>query len=360
MGWRGAALVAGCVVAAGVAAAAEVRVYNWTDYIDPAVLAEFERESGHRVIYDTYDSNEVLEAKLLAGKTGYDVVVPTSYFLHRQIAVGVLAPLQKDLLPNLTHMDTGLMARLAAHDPGNAHGIIYLWGTTGIGVNVARVAKAAPGAPIDSLALLFDPALVAKVASCGVSLLDAPDDVVPAVLHYLGRDPRAKDAQSLAAAEAHLMRIRPHVRRFHSSQYINDLARGEICVAFGWSGDILQAKARGAEGKKKIEIAYRVPKEGAMMWFDVLAIPKDAPNLAGAHALLDFLMRPDVIARISNTVQYPNANRASWPLVDAAARSDPDVWPSPAVIDRLYTVAPSNAAEQRLFTRLWTRVKAGR
>jgi len=338
----------------------EVRVYNWTDYIDPAVLERFTRESGIRVIYDTYDSNEILEAKLLAGSTGYDIVVPTSNFLAREIQAGVLRPLDRSRLSNLGNLDPALMERLARYDPGNRHGVIYLWGTTGIGLNADKIRSRMRNAPVRSLAMVFDPAVVSRFADCGVNLLDAPDEVIPAVLLYLGENPDAKDARALARAEEQLMRIRPHIRRFHSSQYINDLANGEICLAFGWSGDIVQAKARAEEAKAGVRVQYLLPREGAQMWFDVLAMPRDAPNPEAAHALIDFLMRPDVIAAISNKVQYPNANRASWPLVSREARADPDIWPTESMLGRLFTITPNTQAQQRLFTRLWARVKAGR
>ncbi|MCC7427053.1 MAG: polyamine ABC transporter substrate-binding protein [Alphaproteobacteria bacterium] len=349
------------LLTAGLATAQtrEVRVYNWTDYIDPAVLEQFTRETGIRVVYDTYDSNEILEAKLLAGSTGYDIVAPTSNFLARHIQAGLLRPLDRARLANWGNLDAELMGRLARYDADNRHGAIYLWGTTGIGLNADKIRQRMRNAPIRSLAMIFDPAVVSRFADCGVNLLDAPDEIIPAVLLYLGENPDAKDARALGRAEEHLLRIRPHIRRFHSSQYINDLASGEICLAFGWSGDIVQAKSRAEEARAGVRVQYLLPREGAQMWFDVLAIPRDAPNPENAHALIDFLMRPQVIAAISDKVQYPNANRASWPLVSREARADADIWPQGAALSRLFSVTPNTQAQQRLFTRIWTRVKAG-
>ena len=232
------------LAAAGASAQGVLNVYNWTDYIDPKILREFEAKTGTKLRYDTYDSNDVLETKMLAGKTGYDIIVPTSTYLARMIGAGVLAPLDKAKIPNLRHMDEELMARLARSDPGNVHGVIYLWGTTGIGLNADKIKARMAKPPANSLAMVFDPAIVATFADCGVNFLDAPDEMIPAALRYLGLDPNAKDEASVAKAEAQLLKVRPFVRKFHSSQYVNDLANGDICLAFGWSGDILQAKAR--------------------------------------------------------------------------------------------------------------------
>jgi putrescine transport system substrate-binding protein len=344
---------------AGASAQGVLNVYNWTDYIDPKILREFEAKTGTKLRYDTYDSNDVLETKMLAGKTGYDVIVPTSTYLARMIGAGVLAPLDKAKIPNLRHMDEELMARLARSDPGNVHGVIYLWGTTGIGLNADKIKARMAKPPANSLAMVFDPAIVATFADCGVNFLDAPDEIIPAALRYLGLDPNAKDEASVAKAEAQLLKVRPFVRKFHSSQYVNDLANGDICLAFGWSGDILQAKARAEEAKNGVRVQYLLPKEGALQWFDVMAIPKDAPNQAAAHAFIDFLMTPEIAARLSTAVQYPNGNKASLPFVPREAMEDKDVWPRAEAMKSLYTVAPNTQAQQRVFTRTWTKVKAG-
>jgi putrescine transport system substrate-binding protein len=342
-----------------LAQARVVNVYNWSDYIAKDVLQQFERESGIKVRYDTFDSNDVLQTKLLAGKTGYDVVVPTSTFLANQIAAGALRKLDKAKLPNLKNLDPELMARLGKIDPGNQYAVIYLWGTTGIGINRDKVKAALANPPSNSLAMVFDPAVVAKFAPCGVSLLDAPDEVVPAALRFLGLNPDSKAPADLAKAEAQLLKIRPYVRKFHSSQYINDLANGDGCLALGWSGDVLQARQRAIEAKNKVAVQYLLPREGALQWFDTLAIPTDARNLDNAHAFINFLLKPEVIARITNEVKYPNAVPASLARVSKEAKEDADVFPPPAVVKQLYTVTPPNQAEQRTLTRLWTKVKAG-
>ena len=360
-----AALAAGFAFAlvAGVAEAQqrkEVYVYNWSDYIDFKILDDFTKETGIQVIYDTYDSNDLLETKLMAGKTGYDVVVPTSSFLARQIKAGVLAKLDKAKLANLRHMDPAIMERMRAYDPGNEHAVVYLWGTTGIGVNEKAVEQRLPNAPVNSLAMIFDPAVAAKVKDCGIMVLDAPDELIPAALRYLGLNPDAKDADSIAKAEALLMKARPNIRKFHSSQYIEDLANGVICVAFGWSGDIVQARQRAIDAKKGVAVQYRVPKEGALMWFDSFAIPKDAPNPGHALAFIDYMMRPKVIAQASNTVYYPNANRDSTQFVDQDVKADPDIYPPLEVLKTLYTITPYDQASQRLLNRAWTRIKRGK
>jgi putrescine transport system substrate-binding protein len=346
--------------AAGAQQRKEVYVYNWSDYIDFKILEDFTKETGIQVIYDTYDSNDLLETKLMAGKTGYDVVVPTSNFLAREIKAGVIAPLDKSKLPNLKNVDPAIMQRMAAYDPGNAHGVVYMWGTSGIGYNVKKVAERMPNAPVDSLALLFDPTVAAKFKDCGIMVLDAADELVPAALRYLGLNPDAKDADSIAKAEAVLMKVRPYIRKFHSSQYIEDLANGVICIAFGYSGDIVQARQRARDAKKGVEIAYSVPKEGALMWFDNFAIPKDAPNKDNAHAFINYMLRPEVIARASNAVFYPNAIPDSARFVDAAVKADKGVYPPPEVLKTLFSVTPYDQASQRVLTRSWTRVKRGK
>ncbi len=338
----------------------EVYVYNWSDYIDFKILDDFTKETGIQVIYDTYDSNDFLETKLMAGKTGYDVVVPTSSFLARQIKAGVIAKLDKSKLPNLGHMDPAIMERMRTYDPGNDHSVVYLWGTTGIGVNEKLVKQRLPNAPVNSLAMIFDPAISVKFKDCGIMVLDAADELIPAALRYLGLNPDAKDAETIAKAEAVLMKARPNIRKFHSSQYIEDLATGAICVAFGWSGDVVQARQRAKDAKKGVEVQYRVPKEGALMWFDSFAIPKDAPHPDHALAFIDYMMRPEVIARASNSVFYPNANKDSARYVDKDVKSDPDIYPPQEVLKTLFTITPYDQASQRLLNRAWTRIKRGK
>ncbi len=337
-----------------------INVYNWSDYIAEDTIAQFEAETGIKVQYDVYDSNETLEAKLLAGSSGYDVVVPTSSFLQRQIAAGVYQPLDKSALPNIENMDPELMAQAAAYDPDNAHGIIYMWGTIGLGYNVAKVAeRLGEDAPTDSLALIFDPANAEKLADCGISLLDSPNEVLPAALAYLGLDPTSSDPEDLAKAGEVLMAIRPFVRYFHSSQYISDLANGETCVALGYSGDVFIAADRALEVGNGIEIAYAVPAEGAMQWFDMMAIPEDAPNPEGALAFINFIMKPEITADITNYVFYASANTPALALVDEEIRTDPAIFPPAEVLAQLYPSVTRDARTDREMTRLWTTVKTG-
>ena len=354
-----AALSFGTPFTGAVAQEKVVNVYNWSDYVDPQVLKDFEAETGIRVRYDVYDSNDTLEAKLLAGKSGYDVVVPTQYYMARQVQAKLLRPLDKTKIPNFARLDPVQMERLAKYDPGNQHAAIYLWGTSGIGLNPDKIRQRMANPPAYSLKMLFDPEIASKFADCGIVLLDAPDEIMVAALKYLGLDPNAKDAASIAKAEAVLMKVRPYIRKFHSSQYINDLANGDACLAYGFSGDILQARTRAEEAKKGVRVQYLLPREGAQQWFDVMAIPADAPNPDNAHAFINYILQPKVIAKITNAVQYPNAVPESLSLVSKDAMADKDVFPPVEALKNLYTVVPSNQAEQRLLTRAWTRVKGG-
>ncbi len=334
-------------------------VYNWSDYIGEKTIADFEAKTGIKVTYDVFDSNEVLETKLLAGRTGYDVVVPSANFLERQIKADVFLKLDKTKLPNLVNMDPEIMQRVALHDPGNEHSINYLWGTTGIGYNPDLVKKALGTDTIDSWSAIFDPANAKKLAKCGISMLDAPSEVMDSVLIYLGRDPNSEKAEDLAAAEEVLMKVRPYVRYFHSSQYINDLATGEICVSLGWSGDALMARTRGGEAAKPVNVAYVIPKEGAIMWFDMLAIPADAPHPNNAHAFLNFIMEPEQAAAISNYVSYANGNSASLPFVDDSIKNDPSVYPTEEVKKKLHPHLAESQEFSRDLNRAWTRVRTG-
>jgi putrescine transport system substrate-binding protein len=338
-----------------------VNVYNWSDYIDPTVIEDFTKETGITVRYDTFDSSDTLDAKLLAGKSGYDVVVPTAFFLARQISAGIYQKLDKSKLPNLANAWPEIARRLAAYDPGNQYAVNYMWGTTGIGYNVAKAREIlGPNAAIDSWDDVFDPARLAKFKACGVHLLDSSDDIMPAALHYLHLDPNSSDPGDLQKATDLMMRIRPDVRKFHSSEYLNALASGEICFVVGFSGDIKQAQKRAAEAKGGIEIGYAIPKEGAQLWFDNFAIPADAPDVAEAHALIDYLLRADVAAKNTNFVSYANGNLASQQFVDKAILDDRTVYPDQATLDRLYTIFAHDQKTQRLVNRLWTRIKTGR
>lgn len=343
-----------------VAFAEEVRVYNWSDYIDEELLSKFEEETGIKLIYDVFDSNEVLETKMLAGGSGYDVVVPSGTFLQRQITAGSFQELDMSKLSNAGNLWDVISQRTEQYDPGNAYSINYMWGTTGLGVNVGKVAEAlGDDAPIGSLDLVFNPDNMAKLAECGVHFLDAPTEMVPAALAYLGENPDSQDPEVIGKAEAVLSAVRPYVQKFHSSEYINALANGDICVAFGWSGDILQARDRADEADNGVEIAYNAPSEGALMWFDQMAIPVDAPNPDAAHKFLNFILDADNMAAASNYVYYANGNLASQPMLEEDVIGDPAIYPDEGTLKNLYTLTPYAPKVQRVVTRLWTKVKSG-
>ncbi|MFQ5623613.1 MAG: polyamine ABC transporter substrate-binding protein [Paracoccaceae bacterium] len=337
-----------------------LNVYNWSDYIAEDTLEKFEAATGIKVNYDVYDSNEVLEAKMLAGNSGYDVVVPTSDFVQRQIAAGVYMPLDKSKLPNLKNMDPDLMKNAAAYDPGNEHSVVYMWGTTGIGYNVKMVEeRLGADAPTDSWALVLDPDVTAKLADCGISMLDAPTEMLPAAMNYAGLDPNSMSPDDFRKGAEILKAVRPNIRYFHSSQYINDLANGDICVAVGWSGDVFQALARAEEAENDVEIAYVIPKEGALQWFDMLTIPADAPHPDLAHEFINFIMDAQITADITNYVWYASANAAAMPLVDEEIKSDPGIFPTEEAKKNLWAAVVYDSRTDRLVTRLWTEVKTG-
>ena len=352
--------VALAALVAGAASAETVRVYNWSDYIDESLLDKFEEETGIELVYDVFDSNEVLETKMLAGGSGYDVVVPSGTFLQRQIVAGAFQELDKSKLPNLENMWDVVSTRTEQYDPENAHSINYMWGTTGIGVNLGKVKEAlGEDAPVDSWSLVFDPANMEKLADCGVHFLDAPAEMIPAALNYIGEDPNSHDPEVIAKAEEVFMPIRPYIQKFHSSEYINALANGDICVAVGWSGDILQARDRADEADNGVEIAYNAPSEGAQMWFDQMAIPADAPNPEGAHKFLNFIMDAENMAAASNYVYYANGNKAAQEFLVEDVIDDPAIYPSPEALDNLFTTTPYPPKVQRVVTRLWTKIKSG-
>ncbi|SFL74815.1 polyamine ABC transporter substrate-binding protein [Shimia aestuarii] len=353
-------LTATVALGAMAAHAEEVHVYNWSDYIDEELLTKFEEETGIKLIYDVFDSNDVLETKMLAGKSGYDVVVPSGTFLQRQIQAGAFQKLDKSKLSNMGNMWDVILDRTAKYDPNNEYSINYMWGTTGLGVNVGKVQEVlGEDAPIGSLALVFDPANMEKLASCGVHFLDAPDEMIPAALAYLGEDPNSHDKDVIAKAEPVLEAVRPYIQKFHSSEYINALANGDICVAMGWSGDILQARDRAWEAENGVEIAYNAPSEGALMWFDQMAIPVDAPNPDAAHKFLNFIMDAGNMAAASNYVYYANGNKASQPMLEEDVIGDPAIYPDEATLNNLYTTTPYPPKTQRVVTRMWTKVKSG-
>jgi len=338
-----------------------VNFYNWSNYMAPGVLEDFTKETGIKVVYDTFDANETLETRLLAGKSGYDVVVPTAYFLQRQITASVFRKLDKSRLPNLANAWPVVTKQLAIYDPGNQYGANYMWGTTGIGYSVKAVQKIlGPDARIDSWDVVFKPENLAKFKDCGIHMLDSADDIFPAALSYLGIDPNSTRPADLEKAADLVIKIRPYVRKFHSSEYLSALATGEICFVVGWSGDIMQARSRAAEAKSDIEIGYAIPKEGAQMFFDNLAIPADAKNVTEAYALIDYLYRPEVAAKNSDFLSYANGNLTSQKLVDPKILNDRNIYPDDATLRKLFVITARDPATQRIINRLWTRVKTGR
>lgn len=340
----------------------QVHVYNWNDYFAEDTLSGFQARTGIQPVLDVYDANEILEAKLLAGASGYDLIFPTAHpFASRHLQAGLYQPLDKTKLPGLDKLDPAIMASLAGMDPGNAHLVPYMWGTSGLGLNPDKV-KAALGedAPMDTWALIFDPEKAAKLAGCGISLLDDPTEVFSAALAYLGKDPNSLAPADLDAAAELIKAAHPYIRYFHSSQYISDLANGSLCVAHGYSGDVLQARERADEADKGVKVVYRIPREGAALWTDVMAIPKDAPNPEAAHALIAYLLDPKVIAAVSDYVYYANPNLAATPLIEAELREDPEIYPPAEVRARLFVPSERSERELRTLNRLWTRLKANR
>ena len=351
-----------CAAAGATSAEQTVHIYNWNDYFAEDTLPGFQQATGIRPVLDLYDANEVLEAKLLAGSSGYDVVFPTARpFAARHIAAGLYLPLDKSKVEGLDQLDPAIMQSLAQIDPDNAHLVPYMWGTSGLGVNVAKV-RAALGedAPLDTWALVFDPEQSARLKDCGISLLDDPTEVFSAALAYLGKDPNSLSKADLDAATDLLNKVYPNIRYFHSSQYQSDLANGDLCVAMGYSGDVLQAQSRAEEAGKGVEIDYVIPREGAALWTDVMAIPKDAPNPEAALAFIAYLLQPRVIADVSDYVYYANPNLAATPLLDVELREDPGIYPPPEVKARLFVPSERSDREIRDLNRRFTRFKAQR
>jgi putrescine transport system substrate-binding protein len=336
-----------------------LNLYIWSDYLAPTTLADFVKQTGIKVHVAYFDTNETLETKLLAGSSGFDIVVPTASYFERQIKAGAFLVLDKSKLPNLKNMDPQLMAKVALHDPNNDHGVIYLWGTNGIGYNEKMVKALLPDAPLDSWRLVFDPAIAAKVAKCGISLLDSPAEILRAVYSYLGKNPNSQSADDLAQAEAVLLKIRPYIRNFSSSEYIEALANGDLCISVGYNGDVMQARDRSREANKGIDIKYVMPKEGSILWFDMLAIPKDAPDPESAYAFMNYMMTPQVIADVSNFKRYANANAASQPLVLPAVKDDPGIYPPAGQRQSLAVQLADSSEQTRAITRVWQKFKTG-
>ena len=336
-----------------------LHVYNWSDYIAEDTVKNFEAKTGIKVTYDVFDSNDMLETRLLAGNSGFDVVVPSASFLERQIKAGVFQKLDKSQIPNLANMDADIQQRVALHDPNNEHSVTYLWGTTGIGYNVDKVKKILGDTPLDSWEQIFNPKELAKFKDCGVSVLDAPDELLKVVLQWMGRDPNSQKEDDLKAAEEKLLAVRPYIRKIHSSQYIDDLANGELCVSVGWSGDILQARDRASEAGQGVKVAYSIPKEGTIVWFDMLAIPTDAKHPKNAHAFINYLMDPQVAANNSNFVNYANGNGASFAMVSDEVKNDPGIYPTPEVKAKLFPSLAYNEQFTSSMARMWQKFTTG-
>ncbi|MBF7728968.1 polyamine ABC transporter substrate-binding protein [Pseudomonas sp. N040] len=357
----GAALC-GATLLAGSAGAEtrQLRVYNWADYILPEVPKTFQANTGIQVTWDIFETNEGLEAKLLTGNSGYDLVVPTNNFLETEIKAGAFQKLDKSQLPNWKNLDPGLLKLMSANDPGNEHSVPYMYGTVLIGFNPEKV-KAALGAdaPVDSWDLLFKEENIAKLQKCGVAMLDSPGEIVPIALDYLGLDPNSTRTEDYDKASALLMKIRPYVRYFNSAKYMTDIANGEICVAIGYSGSFYQFANRAKEAGNGVVVDWRLPREGAPLWFDSFAIPASASNVSEAHEFLNYLLEPKVIAPVSDFLGYPNPNAAAMTLVSPAIRDNPNLTPTAAAQASLYVLQPLPNKVERIRTRVWTSVKSG-
>ncbi|MCE3233292.1 MAG: spermidine/putrescine transporter substrate-binding protein PotF [Rickettsiaceae bacterium] len=338
----------------------KLNIYNWSDYITPETISNFEKETGIKVQYDVYDSNQMLESKLMAGKTGYDIVVPTaSPYMTRQIKLNILQKLDKAKLSNYKNLDPVIMKRLEAQDPGNSYGLPWMWGTVGIGYNVKKIKEIAPDAQTDSLSIIFDPKNAEKFKACGIVMLDSPIDIIPNALVYAGIDPNSQKPEDLEKAKSVMMAIRPFIRQFHSSKYIDDLANGDICLVLGYSGDIIQASNRAAEAKNGVEVGYNIPKEGAQLWVDTMVIPADAKHPDNAHKFLDYILKPDVISANTNFIGYANANKPALPLIKDEIKNNKQVYPSEEAMNKMYTVAQAPQSFERLRTRAWTSILSG-
>ena len=347
---------------AGGPAAEEEKVLNlyiWNDYLAEDTIANFEKETGIRVSVTNFGSNEELDSKLAPGSSGYDVVVPSASTYERQIKAGYYQKLDKSLLPNLKNMDPEIQSRLALQDPGNEHAVLHMWGTTGIGYNVEKVKAAAPDAPVDSWRLVFDPAVAKRLQKCGIAVLDSATEMFSMTLAALGKNPNSQDPADLEAAAAEMMKIRPFLRYIDTQRMITDLANGEICVAVGYSGDMLQARDRAEENNTGNTIEYVIPKEGSISWYDSFLIPKDAPHPKNAHVFINYMLRPDVIAAVSNYTNYANGNTAATELVDEGVRTDPGVYPPPEVLANLAPDLTDTEETTRLMTRMWQRFMTG-
>jgi putrescine transport system substrate-binding protein len=340
---------------------AVVNVYNWTNGIDPESIRLFEQQTGIKVRYDVFDSNEVLQAKLLAGGSGYDIVVPSGPFLQRMIEAGIFQPLQAGKLPDLGNLDADLREKTFAFDPGGRHSVPYVWTMVGIGYNADKIKQRMPDAPLDSLDMMFKPAVAAKFQDCGIVWVDAPSEIIPEALAYLGLDPNSDNEADLARASDLLLSVAPYVRYINSAKYVDDLSNGETCLVLGWSGDVLLAKvsserAAREAGRSVIPIEFSVPREGTAIEFDLMAIPSDAPHADNAHKFIQFILQPETAARITNHMTFANANAASWPLLQPEIRDNPDIFPPRQLRDRLWMAKAATPALDRRRTQIWSRL----
>jgi putrescine transport system substrate-binding protein len=337
----------------------QLNLYNWADYIGQNTIAEFERETGIKVVYDTYDADTELEAKVMAGASGYDLVTTSNDYFGRQIPAGVYQILDKSRLPGLAALDPHVVAAEADFDPGNAHTVAYLRGVNGFTYNVGMIKSRMPDAPVDSLDMIFKPEIVRRFADCGVTFLDSADDVIPLALNYLHLDPNTTRQEDFKAAEKLLLAVRPYIRAYDSVEYMNELPNNEICIAMSWSADYETVKARADAAGLKPDVAFTIPKEGANEWFDAWLMPKGAPHPDAAYKFLNYLLRPEVIAEVTNHIHYGNDNRAADRFVAPELRADPAIYPPPEVEQRLYLNHVTSARTERMRTRTWTRVKTG-
>ncbi|WP_201191024.1 polyamine ABC transporter substrate-binding protein [Pseudomonas fluorescens] len=336
-----------------------LRLYNWADYIGENTLADFEKATGIKVIYDTFDAYETVQAKLLTGHSGYDLVVLNASLAPPLIKAGVFQPLNKKLLPGWANLDDKVLQDMQGFDAGMQYSAPYTWGSNGITYNVDKIRERMPDAPIGSLAMIFDPKIVSRFADCGVTLVDAPTEVIPLALKYLGRDPRSAAPADLKAAQELLLSVRPYIRKFDSVNYLTSLPNGDVCMAMTWSGDYATAMARAEEAKLKINLAYFIPREGSLIWFDNLYIPADAPHVANAHKFLDFLMKPQVMADVTDYIHYANSNAAATPLLEADVRNNPAIYPDEETRQRLFPQKTQDPKDMRAITRVWSTVKSG-
>jgi len=358
-----AAAVSACGTGSGKTPAAregkELRIYNWADYIGNNTIADFESETGIKVIYDTYDADETIEAKMMAGDAGYDLVSTSTDYFSRQIKAGIYRPLDKALLPNWKNLDPHILAIEALADPGNRHAVPYLQHVNGFAYNVEMIRARMPGAPVDSLDMIFKPEIIRHFADCGVTFLDSAEDVLQLALNYLHLDPNTQSAEDYRRAEQLLLAVRPYIRAFDSTEYLTGLANGEFCISMSWSADYATSRARAKSAGIDMPLAFTVPKEGANGSYDAWLIPADAPHPLAAHRFLNYMLEPRVIAAVTNDIHYANDNAAADPYVDPQIRDDPALYLAPAVEARLYHAVEAGPALERLRTRTWTRIKTG-